>query len=53
MSGKSPQDASDTEDAEQPWREEIERRIVSIENGTAALVPWAEVYARPNRRFQR
>lgn len=39
--------------AEQAWREEIERRIVSIDEGTAKLVPWDDVYARLNRRLQR
>lgn len=37
--------------AEQAWREEIERRIVSIDEGTAKLVPWDDVYARLNRRL--
>jgi putative addiction module component (TIGR02574 family) len=32
------------------WREEIERRIVSIDEGTAKLVPWDDVCARLNRR---
>jgi putative addiction module component (TIGR02574 family) len=39
--------------AEQAWREEIERRIVSIDEGTAKLVPWEEVHARLSRRLQR
>ena len=37
--------------AEQAWREEIERRIVSIDEGTARLVPWEDVHARLNRRL--
>jgi putative addiction module component (TIGR02574 family) len=38
---------------EQAWREEIERRIASIDEGTAKLVPWADVYARLKRRLKR
>ena len=38
---------------ESAWREEIERRIVSIDEGTAKLVPWEEIHARLNRRLQR
>jgi len=56
MSGvqaKSPQDTSDNEDAEQAWRDEIEHRIVSIDEGTAKLVPCDDVYARLNRPLQR
>ena len=40
-------------DVEQTWREEIERRITSIDEGTAKLVPWEEVRARLHRRLQR
>ncbi|MGB9144190.1 MAG: addiction module protein [Acidobacteriaceae bacterium] len=39
--------------AELAWRDEIERRIVSIDEGSAKLVPWDDVYARLNRRLQR
>jgi len=56
MSGneaKSPQGASDNSGAEQAWRDEIERRIVSIDEETAKLVPWDDVYARLARRLQR
>lgn len=49
---KSPHDASDTHDVGQAWREEIERRIASIEEGAAKLVPWDEVYARLIRRLR-
>jgi len=38
---------------DQPWRDEIERRIVSLDEGTAKLVPWEEVRARLSRRLQR
>jgi len=40
-------------DAEQAWREEIEQRVSSIEDGSASLVPWEEVKARIARRFSR
>jgi len=39
--------------AELAWRDENERRIVSIDEGSAKLVPWDDVYARLNRRLQR
>jgi putative addiction module component (TIGR02574 family) len=32
-------------DAEQAWREEIEQRIASIENGSATPVPWDDIEA--------
>jgi putative addiction module component (TIGR02574 family) len=46
-------DADVDEGVEQAWRDEIERRIVSIDEGTAKLVPWEDVYARLRRRLQR
>ena len=33
-------------DVEQAWQDEIERRIESVRNGTAEVVPWEEVQAR-------
>jgi len=39
-------------DAEQAWREEIERRIVAIDEGSARLVPWEDVRTRLIRRLQ-
>jgi hypothetical protein len=53
VQAKSPQDTSDNEDVEQPWSDEIERRIMPIDEGTAKLVPWDDVYARLARRLQR
>ena len=40
-------------DVEQAWQEEIERRIESVRNGTATLVPWEEVQARLLSRLRR
>lgn len=39
-------------DVEQAWREEIERRVESVRNGTATLVPWEEVQARLLQRLK-
>jgi putative addiction module component (TIGR02574 family) len=39
-------------DAEEAWREEIERRIASLDRGTAQLVPWEEVQARLLHRLR-
>jgi putative addiction module component (TIGR02574 family) len=36
-------------DAEQAWRDEIERRVASVDDGSANLVPWSDVYARLHR----
>ncbi len=41
-------DSLDTEidpDAEQAWRDEIERRIMALDEGRARLVPWDEIRA--------
>lgn len=49
-------DSLDTEvdaDVEQAWREEIERRVESVRNGTAMLVPWEDVQARLLNRQKR
>jgi hypothetical protein len=40
-------------EVEQAWRDEIERRIASIDNRAAKLVPWDDDYARLNRLIQR
>jgi len=40
-------------DVEQAWREEIERRVESVRNGTAHMVPWQEVQARLASRLKR
>jgi len=39
-------------DAEQLWREEIERRVASMNDGSVQLVPWHEVQARLRARLQ-
>lgn len=47
-------DSLDTEvdaDAEQVWREEIERRVESLNNGSVQLQPWNEVQARLRNRI--
>jgi len=41
------------EDAEDAWREEIRRRIVEIDNGSAQLVPWEDVEEAVVERLQR
>lgn len=40
-------------DAEQAWREEIERRMVALDEQRARLVPWDEVRRRLTSRLQR
>jgi putative addiction module component (TIGR02574 family) len=40
-------------DAEQAWREEIERRVGSVEDASVRLVPWKDVQARIARRLSR
>jgi putative addiction module component (TIGR02574 family) len=40
-------------DAEQLWREEIELRLASLDDGSAQLIPWSEVHARLSARLQR
>jgi len=35
-------------DAEQLWREEIERRLASVNDGSVQLLPWEEVRVRPH-----
>jgi putative addiction module component (TIGR02574 family) len=48
-------DSLDTEvdaDAEQLWREEIDRRLESLNNGSVELLPWSEVQARLRARLQ-
>jgi putative addiction module component (TIGR02574 family) len=46
-------DSLDTEidaDAEQLWREEIERRLESLDNRSVELLPWDEFQARLRNR---
>jgi len=45
-------DAEVDPDAEQAWREEIERRAASIDAGIAILIPWEEVQARLRERLR-
>ena len=40
-------------EAEQAWREEIERRAAALDEGRARLVPWEEVRGRLGSRLQR
>lgn len=40
-------------DAEQAWREEIERRMASLEQGTARTVSWEDVRAQLVKRLKR
>ncbi|HEX4037832.1 MAG TPA: addiction module protein [Acidobacteriaceae bacterium] len=40
-------------DTEQAWREEIERRAISLDEGTANLVSWEEVQSRLIRQLHR
>jgi putative addiction module component (TIGR02574 family) len=46
-------DTAEDTDVDQAWRVEIERRIVSLDERSAKLVPWEDVHARLNRRLQR
>ncbi|HEX4068445.1 MAG TPA: addiction module protein [Acidobacteriaceae bacterium] len=46
-------DASVDADAEQTWRDEIEHRIQSVDEGSAAFVPWEDVQARLLSRLKR
>ena len=39
-------------DAEQLWREEIQRRVESLNNGSVQLQPWNEARARLRNRIQ-
>jgi putative addiction module component (TIGR02574 family) len=48
-------DSLDTEidaDAERLWREEIEHRLASLNDGTVQLVPWSEVQTRLLHRLK-
>lgn len=40
-------------DVEQAWREEIERRMASLEQGTAKTIAWEDVKARLAKRLDR
>ena len=39
-------DAEVDADAEDAWRQEIRRRLVDLDSGAVAAVPWAEARAR-------
>lgn len=39
-------DSDVDEDAEEAWRDEIQRRLREIDSGAVKLVPWAEARAR-------
>jgi putative addiction module component (TIGR02574 family) len=39
-------------DAEQLWREEIESRLASLNDGSVRLLPWSEVQGRLSSRIQ-
>ena len=39
-------DAEVDADAEEVWRQEIRRRLVDLDSGTVAAVPWSEARAR-------
>jgi putative addiction module component (TIGR02574 family) len=39
-------------DAEQAWREEIEKRVASLNDGTATLIPWEDVQRRLANRLK-
>jgi putative addiction module component (TIGR02574 family) len=38
---------------EQAWQEEIQKRMASIEDGTAEMISWEDVQAQLLRRLQR
>ena len=39
-------------EAEQSWREEIEARLASLNEGSVRLLPWSEVQARLSSRVR-
>ena len=39
-------------DAEQSWRDEIEARLASLNDGQVQLIPWDEVRSRLRTRLQ-
>jgi putative addiction module component (TIGR02574 family) len=45
-------DAEVDANAEQLWREEIERRLQSLNDGSAQLLPWNQVQTRLRARLQ-
>ena len=40
-------------DAEQAWRDEIQRRVEEIDTGAVSLTPWDEVKQRLEARIRR
>lgn len=40
-------------DVEQAWQKEIEKRMASIEDGTAETISWEDVQAKILRQLQR
>lgn len=38
-------------EVEQAWADEIDKRLASIDDGTAALIPWEEVKRRTHERL--
>lgn len=45
-------DAEIDADTEQSWREEIETRLASLNDGSVELLPWSEVHASLSSRIQ-
>ena len=43
---------SNADEVEKAWKEEVQRRLESIKNGTAKLIPGEEVFASLGRKVQ-
>ena len=41
------------QDVEKTWAEEIERRLASIKDGSAVLVPWEDVKRKAHEKLNR
>jgi len=41
------------QDVEQAWVEEIDRRLKSVDDGSATMIPWEEVKRRTHEKLAR
>ncbi len=42
-----------SQDVEEAWKEEVERRIDEVESGDLTLIPGEEVFARMRERYRK
>ena len=42
-----------SQDVEEAWKEEVERRIDDVESGDLTLIPGEEVFARMRERYRK